>query len=100
VKKLHVVSTWFLALSIACDVLSAKLTETSSVKASPAVVINGSSLTVNGKQVQLGDSFDAWKSALPGQARCMKTKLTAMCFWDDIGIEVGSDLHERSKVVL
>jgi hypothetical protein len=38
------------------------------VETSPAIVISGSNITIDGKPVRLGDTLGAWKRAMPGRA--------------------------------
>jgi hypothetical protein len=68
------------------------------VEASPAIVISGSNITIDGKPVWLGDTLEAWKKAMPGRARCLKPTLVAVCIWDDSGIVIGSSLTDLSRV--
>jgi hypothetical protein len=66
-------------------------------KRRPSIVIKDSIITVDGKLVWLGESMESWKAAMPGKARCLPSTITAVCVWDDIGVEVGTGVEEKEK---
>lgn len=69
-----------------------------SVAGQPRIVIRGSTITVNGKAVWLGDTLDSWKAALPGRSRCISNRNSVtICAWDEYGIEIGTDAVETNR---
>lgn len=68
----------------------------------PRIIIQGATITVNGKPVWLGDMLDSWKAALQGKPRCTSNQNSVtICAWDEYGLEVGTDAvaTNRAKFV-
>lgn len=65
----------------------------------PKIVIKNSTITIGGKTVWMGDRFEEWKRVLPEGARCFASrKNITLCIWDEIGLELGSDLSDVERV--
>lgn len=67
--------------------------------AKPRIIINKSTIKINGIQVWMGDSMENWKSALSGTPKCYFHKNSmAECVWHNNGITIGSDSNDQSRV--
>lgn len=65
----------------------------------PKITIKESVMRINGEVVWLGDTFEKWKGVLPGAPRCFESKKDiTLCVWDELGMELGSDLNDVRRV--
>lgn len=65
----------------------------------PKIQIQGAMLKIDGKLVLLGDKVEAWLVSVPGKARCSHEKNSLkFCAWDDLGLEIGTDLEDTTRV--
>ena len=65
---------------------------------SPAIIIKGDQIFVDGKLLWLGDSMAVWKAAILGTPRCSEPQLVVVCKWDDLGVQIGSGQSDMTKV--
>jgi len=77
----------------------AKLPRSSNTAAKPRIIIDKSTIIVNGTQVWMGDSLENWKTALSGTPKCYFHKNSmAECVWHENGITIGTDRDDQSRV--
>jgi hypothetical protein len=64
-----------------------------------SIVIKATTIKIDGKEVWLGDKIDTWISTIQGKARCNQEKNSLkLCVWDEIGLEIGTDLTDTKRV--
>jgi hypothetical protein len=64
-----------------------------------SIVIKESVIKIDGKEVWLGDKVENWLAAIPGKARCShETNSLKFCVWDDLGLEIGTNLEDTTRV--
>lgn len=71
--------------------------QASDEKALPVIAVSASKIKVNGKNVWLGDTMTAWKSALGGTPTCYNESIVT-CVWHLHGLSLGSDHIDKSRV--
>lgn len=82
-----------------CDAVAlTAIAKTSGASDAPTIIVSGSTININGKEVWLGDTLEAWKRDMPGRSRCLKPGLTAIFVWDDYGVVVGTGLIDKTRV--
>ena len=78
---------------------AAELSRASDSAAKPRIIIEKSTITINGTQVWMGDFMENWKAALAGTPKCYFHKNSmAECVWHENGITIGSDHGDQSRV--
>lgn len=61
--------------------------------------IKGTSLSIDGTELWLGDTMDNWLASISGKPRCFHKKNSLkLCVWDEIGIEVGTAINDITRI--
>jgi hypothetical protein len=64
-----------------------------------SIILMKSTIKIDGKEVWLGDRIENWISTISGKARCShKRNSLKLCVWDDMGLEIGTDLVDTTRV--
>ncbi|MBS1160235.1 MAG: hypothetical protein H6R15_2654 [Proteobacteria bacterium] len=63
--------------------------------AKPEIIIQGETITINGKKLAIGDTLEKWTEAIPGTPNCEAVKLglgkkNISCRWELLGIEIAT----------
>jgi len=65
----------------------------------PKIAIKDSTITIGDTVVWMGGKFEDWERALPKGARCSAMrKGMKLCIWDELGLELGSDMADFERV--
>lgn len=59
--------------------------------AKPEIIIKGTQIFIDGKNISIGLPIDIWKKTIPGHARCISLRKSIRCDWDVLGITVMTD---------
>lgn len=65
--------------------------------ATPEIIIDGITITVNGAPLQIGMPYDQWALAIGGKPRCRVVDPDTICIWDDLGL---TTLHSEQKRIV
>ena len=91
-----------LLLVVACDARPPGTGSATSVASKerprPVIAVSGSEIRINGTQVWLGDTMDAWKRVLGGTPTCYDEGLIVICTWHANGLAIGTDHIDKTRV--